>query len=551
MKNETNVTIHSLMAFLTFATLTFMLLTACGGAEEPEPVTVPAGAHAGDLVGMEACTYETGDVEFGAKCGILTVPENRSNPNTRLIALPVIRISATGSNPTEPIFWLNGGPGQSNMRFSHPDDLDTLIEDHDFVMVGYRGADGQVLLDCQEISEALRNPPGDLLSEPSLESYGEAADQCAARLQSEGVDLAGYTMTETIDDMEAARDALGYDRINLLGASYGTRLAMIYEWMYPDKLFRVVMLAVNTPGHFVWDAKVIDAQIGDYSNLCARDAHCRDRTNNLVETMRHLSQDMPNRWLLAPIDSDTVKLFTFIMLQESIRPPGDPIGVYGPAAVDMWLAAAEGDASGMALASLARNIFLPNFFTWGHLLAMGGSSGEYSDPTRDFQAEFDPPDSILGSPMSLLAWSMGKGWPANLIPEEYHLLRPTDVETLLQSGSVDFSTPPLGADELMPYLSNGHQVLLEEFGHGNTFWNSQPEARTRMLTAFYDSGTVDDSLYNYQPMDFDVGGGWPGLAKTVLGIVLLVIVLLITLVLLIVWLIRRRRTRQADSRQGP
>ena len=534
-----------------FTSLTIMLLAACGGTEESVPVTVPAGAKAGDLVGMDACTYETGDVEFAAECGILAVPENRSDPNSRLIALPVMRIAATGSNPTEPIFWLNGGPGQSNMRFSHPDDLDTLIEGHDFVMVGYRGANGQVLLDCPEISESLRNPPGDLLSEASLENYGAAAAQCAQRLQSEDVDLAGYTMTETIDDMEAARNALGYDHINLLGVSYGTRLAMIYEWMYPDILFRVVILAVKTPGHFVWDAEVIDVQIGDYSDLCARDAHCRDRTNNLVETMRHLSQEMPNRWLLAPIDSDTVKLFTFIMFQESIRPPGDPIGVYGPAAVDMWLAAAEGDASGMALASLARNIFLPNFFTWGHLLAMGGSSGEYSDPARDFQAEFDSPDSILGSPMSLLAWSMGKGWPANLIPEEYLQLRPTDVETLLQSGSVDFSTPPLGADELMPYLGNGHRVLLEEFGHGNTFWNSQTEARTRLLTAFYDSGTVDDSLYNYQSLVFDVGGGWPGLAKTLMGIALLVIVFLITLVLFIVWLVRRRRIRQADSRQKP
>ena len=62
MKNETNVTNHSLMAFLACATLTFILLTACGSTEDPEPITVPAGAEEGDLVGMEACTYETGDV---------------------------------------------------------------------------------------------------------------------------------------------------------------------------------------------------------------------------------------------------------------------------------------------------------------------------------------------------------------------------------------------------------------------------------------------------------------------------------------------------------
>jgi pimeloyl-ACP methyl ester carboxylesterase len=457
-----------------------------------------------------------------------------------------MRISATGANPTEPIFWLNGGPGQSNMRFSHPDDLDTLIEDHDFVMVGYRGADGQVVLDCPEISQALRNPPGDLLSDESLESYGTAAAQCASRLQEEGVDLAGYTMTETIDDIEAARIALGYEKINLLSASYGTRLAMIYEWMYPDSLHRVIMLAVNTPGHFVWDAAVIDDQIGDYARLCAQDADCSVRTADLVETMRQVSKDMPTRWLFQPIDADTVKVFTFIMFQESIRPPGDPIGVYGPAAVDMWLSAAEGDASGMALATLARRIFLPNFFTWGHLLAMGGSTDEYADPERDYRSEFAAPDSIIGSPLSQLIFGMGSGWPTNLIPEEYLQLQPTEVETLLESGSLDFSTPPQGAEELLPYLSNGERIILEEFGHGNTFWNSQPEARLNLLTTYYDTGEVDDSLYTYQPLSFDVGSGWPGLAKMVLAIFIVVLFLLLALLGLVIWFIMRRVRRRRD-----
>jgi hypothetical protein len=237
------------------------------------------------------------------------------------------------------------------------------------------------------------------------------------------------------------------------------------------------------------------------------------------------------------------------MFQESIRPPGDPIGVYGPAAVDMWLAAAEGDTSGMALSSLARNVFLPNFFTWGHLLAMGGSSGEYADPTRDYRAEFDPPESILGSPMSLLAWSMGKGWPTKLIPEEYLELQPTDVETLLESGSIDFSTPPQGADELLPYLRNGEQVILEEFGHGNTFWNSQPEARVHLLNTFFDSGEVDSSIYVYQPLEFDVGRGWPGLAKLLLGIVLVLFILLAVFGWFTVRTIRQRRARSAKGNQ--
>jgi hypothetical protein len=126
--------------------------------------------------------------------------------------------------------------------------------------------------------------------------------------------------------------------------------------MYPNSLFRVVMLAVNPPGHFLWEAEAIDAQIEDYAGLCAGDAECSSRTDDLVATMRHVSEDMPDRWLFIPIDEGGVKLITFVMLMESIQAPGDPIGVYGPAAVDMWLAAERGDASGMALASMSRNM---------------------------------------------------------------------------------------------------------------------------------------------------------------------------------------------------
>ena len=259
------------LAPIIIAVLLAVALSAC--SREETLIAVPDGAQIGELVGLEPCLYETGDVEYAAECGTLVVPENRSNPEARLIALPVMHIQATAVDPAEPVFWLAGGPGQSNMHFSHQQDLTALLKNHDFVLVGYRGVDGSVVLDCPEISQALKNPPGDLLSDTALASYGTAAAQCGTRLQSEGIDLEGYSMSETIDDMEDARRALGYERINLLGASYGTRLAMIYEWLYPDSLGRVGMIEVNTPGHFVWETEMIESQLEDYGQLCAEDAY--------------------------------------------------------------------------------------------------------------------------------------------------------------------------------------------------------------------------------------------------------------------------------------
>ena len=521
--------------------LLILMLAACGGAENV-PIAVPAGAQDGDLVGLEPCTYEANKVKYDADCGTLVVPENRADPDSRLIALPVIRVRATGDNPTEPIFYLSGGPGTSNLRFRY---LEDLIEKHDFVLVGYRGVDGSVVLDCPEVSEAIRKSRG-LLSDEALESYAAAGAGCARRLQAEGVDLAGYTLVETIDDNKDARAALGYERINLLGASYGTRLEMIYEWIYPDSLHRVVMLAVNPPGRFVWDAEVIDEQIEDYARLCAQDPDCSAHTDDLAASMRRLSEDMPDRWLLFPIDEGVIKALTHVMFYDSIQPPGMPVPLSGPAAVDMWLSAESGDASGMALMSMMRNMFLPSLWTWGEGLSLAASVDDYYDPARDYRSEFEAPDTILGSPVSLMLWSMGVEWPTHLIPQEYLQVQPTDVETLLISGSIDFSVPPhYATEELLPYLSNGEQVILKDFGHTGTFWNSQPEARVHMLNTFFDTGRVDASLYTYQPLDFDVGLGWPGLAKLLVTIPMLIVVIVAAVVWFLVRRVRRSRVSRA------
>jgi len=543
MKNTAMNLKRSTLILVVIAVLA-ALLPACGGKEAP--ITVPAGAQAGDLVGLQSCTYEANEVEYDADCGTLVVPENRSAPDSRLIALPVIRVHATGENPAEPIFYLSGGPGTSNLHFQH---LEDVVEKHDVVQVGYRGVDGSVVLDCPEISDAVRTARG-VLSEKSLESYTSAGTSCAGRLQAQGVDLAGYSLTETIDDNQDARVALGYERINLLGGSYGTRLEMIYAWMYPGSLHRVVMLAVNPPGHLVWDAEVIDAQIEDYARLCAQDAECSARTGDLAASMHRLSEDMPDRWLFFPIDEGGIKLLTLVMLFESIQPPGMPVPLSGPAAVDMWLAAADGDASGMALASISRNLFLPNLWTWGEAFSLSASVDDYYDPARDYRSEFEASGTILGSPLSLMLWSMGPEWPTHPIPQEYLQVQPTDVETLLISGSIDFSTPPQYAtEELLPYLSNGEQVILKDLGHAGSFWSSQPEARVHMLNAFFDTGQVDASLYTYQPLDFDVGFGWPGLAKLLAAVVVLVSILLLVLVWLIIRWVARRKASQVSGSQ--
>lgn len=501
-----------------------LLLTACGS--KVTALTVPAGAQPGDLT-LEPCKFKWEADEYEADCGALIVPENRAKADSRLIALPVTRVRATGGNPVDPIFWLAGGPGGSNMEFKPPA---WLLIKHDVVMVGYRGVDGSSVLDCPEVAQALTGVGGDLLSAESRANIGDAMMRCAERLQAQGVNLEGYTMLEVVEDMEAARAGLGYERVNLLSSSYGTRIAMIYAWQYPDRIYRSVMMGVNPPGRFIWEPETIDSQLAYYARLCAQDAECSARTPDLAETMRQVAHDMPRSWLFLPIDPGKVKIGTFF---PGLVNPNSAALVF-----DAYLAAEQGDPSGLALASLASD-FLPPPITWGDYFAKG--IADY-DPSRDYATEMDPPDSILGSPYSLLFAGGLEGWPTKPIPAEFRQVQPSDVETLLVSGSVDFPTPAeFATDELLPYLTNGQQVILAEMGHQvSDLFNVQPEATKRLLTSFYDTGVADDSLYTYAPMDFRVSLGFPMLAKIILGVVVLIIAAGVA----VIWFVARRIQRR-------
>lgn len=508
-----------------------LILTARGGKDTP--LTVPAGAQTGNLT-LEPCTMKWDDVEFEADCGTLIVPENRAKDDSRLIALPVMRVHATGGSSTEPIFFLEGGPGISNMG-GRPPDLG--LANHDFVMVGYRGVDGSVALDCPEVSKALKGVGEDLLSAESSANFGEAAGQCAQRLQTEGVDLDGYTIQEVAEDLDAARAGLGYERIDLGSDSYGTRIAQIYAYLHPDRVYHSVMIGVNPPGRFIWEPGMIDAQLEYYARLCAQDSACGARTLDLAETMRHVAHNMPDHWLFIPIDPGKVKIVTFVMLFDRGT---------SPIVFDAYLSAEAGDPSGLALMSLMSDFTLPSQAIWGDFFSKG-LSADY-DPSRDYASEMNPRDSILGSPLSfLLLDSVPRHWPTRSIPDDLRRVQPSNVPTLLVSGNIDFSTPAeYATDELLPSLTNGKQVILAEMGHLSDLIGRQPEATVRLMASFYDTGVADDSLYTYAQMDFGVSPGFPALAKIILGIGLL----LIAVAGLVVWFIVRRIQRRTVSRRS-
>jgi pimeloyl-ACP methyl ester carboxylesterase len=491
------------LALISLATLGLAYLHFSG---DDAAVSVPSGAHAGQLK-LHSCHYATENGSKGADCGTLVVPENRHSAHSRLIALPVIRIRAHSAQPGVPIFRLEGGPGLTNMKFRK---ASRFADNRDVVLVGYRGVDGSVRLDCPEVESALKHST-DFLGEKSFRAYGDAFRSCAHRLTNDGVDLAGYGLAQQVDDLEAARRALGYNRIDLLSESAGTRTAMIYSWRYPKSIHRSVMIGVNPPGNFLWDAKTTDEQIRKYSALCSEDDSCRKRSDNLAASIKRAVADIPDHWVFLPIKKGNVRTASFYGLMES---SSEAAPLSAPITLSTLLSADHGDASGFWLQSLLADFAFPTSFVWGQMAAAGRADADTAK--RHFSSGDHRSDSILGDPGTRFIWGGGEladAWPANASENQYDRVRTSKVNTLLIGGSLDFATPPqIATKELLPYLPNGHQVVLAGIGHTTSFWTQQRKAGSHLINTFFDSGRVDDSRYKPTTVDFT-----PDVTQTALG----------------------------------
>jgi pimeloyl-ACP methyl ester carboxylesterase len=508
---------------------------------ESEPVSVPAGAKAGDLI-LERCDYTTENGSYGADCGTLVVPENRHKADSRLIALPVTRIRARSAKPGVPIFRLQGGPGITNMDFPL---ASRFADKHDVVLVGYRGVDGSSKLDCPEVASA-REHARDFLSEKSFRDDAAAFKDCAQRLEDAGLDLGGYTLPQRVDDLDAARRALGYQRIDLLSESAGTRTAMIYAWRYPKRIHRSVMIGVNPPGNFLWDAKTTGEQVRRYAALCAKDASCRSRTPDLAASVHSAYERIPSRWWFLPIRDGNVKLGAFFGLIHATTDGAGPLA--GPWTIDTLLDADEGDGSGAWLLSLMTQAIFPRVQVWGDVAAVGRSDAAYA---RRFFATHADRGSVIGSPGTQFITAGGRlfdSWPASPDENQYTRVQESKVETLLIGGELDFATPPQKATrQLLPQLPNGHEVVLPDIGHTDDFWAYQTAAGKRLINTFFDSGRVDRSLYTRTPVDFTPAFSHGAIATIVLGVMLGWAALM---VLSLAWMALRVRRRGAFGRKS-
>jgi TAP-like protein len=205
-------------------------------------------------------------------------------------------------------------------------------------------------------------------------------------------------------------------------------------------------------------------------------------------------------------------------------------------------------ASGFWFASVFGDVMFPELFVRGQYAAAGHADAHAAS---EYFSDFGPTHaSNIGYAATALIWGGGKlddAWPATAEEDEYDHVQPSEVETLLIGGEVDFSTPPqIATRELLPYLPNGQEVVLPGVGHTGSFFAAQPEAGTRLINTFFDSGRVDDSLYKPEKIDFTPARTLTGIAKVVAGTI---VGLALLAVLSLLWMARRVRKRGRFGRR--
>jgi pimeloyl-ACP methyl ester carboxylesterase len=509
-----------------FLVLSLLLSTlAMAQVSEETPIVSPFESGAPDYYARD--TYRTsklvcpfkGRVDYKPgeiECGLLQVPENREDPESRFIELHFVKLASLWDADEEgdeedklapgkrddPVVLLTGGPGR------HAEFYVNLVVDHgirehrDLYILEQRGV-GTSSDFC--LTYLARKPEN--LNVGSLQELADAqlvaAEDCAASAIAAGVDLTAYNTIENARDVRALRVALGYENWNIWGISYGTLLGQAYIKEDPDGILAAALdsiVPLDTRGNpDAWRTiKWFDRDLRKLDELCGADPACGERYPNLGQRVRDaatavLEEPIAIRvedteryptgtaWIL----SDLVTLLPFALFYEGSGYPALPV------IIDAWTAAvaerdetlfralANAPADVSSISPGMHNAILCND---GHLAAQVVSSRL---DREDFPTLTNAAQVEGGAEKNATRCAELVSGPRP--PEAYSLVE-TDIPTLLIVGDMDPITPPPLAQAIEPGFSNSTYVEVPYAGHGPTIF---VDCVGDMLNRFYDEPAAE------------------------------------------------------------
>lgn len=259
------------------------------------------------------------------KCGYVSVPADHADPKGKQFRLFVSVVRGSETKASDPVFFLTGGPGESSAPYASLGQQ-RLYGDRDFVTFDQRGVGlSDPALTCKAYDTLLATPPV-AFDEAEAQRQLSVLKGCGETLNKR-VDLGLFTTTQSAADVESIRKALGYEAINLVGASYGTRLAQEVMRGYPDALRAVVLDSVIPPqvNRPVGTVASADGALTRFFDACTADRACGDAYPDLEAIYARLYTSLERTPLTytfrddeAELDGDTFQSLVFLSLYSPV-----------------------------------------------------------------------------------------------------------------------------------------------------------------------------------------------------------------------------------------
>lgn len=459
-----------------------LLLGACGG---PAPGKDDHLRHYGTL-GFKPCTL-TGtlsNANVEAQCATFEVAENPADPAGRKIGLNVawLPVSNNAVATPDPVFFLAGGPGQAatEVAAAVEPSLREVRKQRDLFFIDQRGTGKSNPLSC--LGPDGKELPLDEVRQPSVEAIRDYAQRCAQSLQGRA-DPRFYTTTEAIGDLDAVRAALGVDKINLIGGSYGTRVAQQYATRFAQHTRSVVIDGV-APNDLVVGgefASTFEDALALQSAQCAKLPACRAR---FPTDLRKQLGNVVSRLQTTPVEvefrdpssgqsrRDTVTSDTLTGLAFAFS--------YAPQTASLLpLVLDEADQGRYApLMSLAQ--LMTRSMGGGMNRGMQWSVICAEDADR-FDENSTPDDTLLGPDVARMFFAACPVWPTGKRPADFTQPFKSNLPVLLLSGELDPVTPPRFGEQVAAGTPNGRHLSLRGQGHGTLGKGCMPKLLGQFL----------------------------------------------------------------------
>ena len=411
-----------------------------------------------DKLTLDNC--HLGEIRSQVKCGKLEVPENYQQPDGDKIAINFAVLPAIDDSEYKaPLMFLAGGPGQAAVELATG--LNHVFREvrktRDIILVDQRGTGESSALSCD--FEAVDNVYSSL---PDALDPQEVKE-CVAQFKG---DVTQYNSENAIRDFDAIRAALGHEKLNIYGGSYGTRAGLVFMRMFPESLESVVLDSVGP----------IEVPIGMFGQSgarsfelllenCKNSESCHKAFPNLAEEFQavkaRLAKDVAIIDILHPrLGTPTKLVIDDTKFTGNLR--FQLYGMEGRSMVPLVIHQAFLGNYQPLIGLMARTEDEQLVYT-GLLFNIVCNEDiprvSEADRAADANNNFDGKDSHS-------AWDMVcPFFPEYRPSEDFYQSVTADIPTLILSGNLDPVTPPSNGEYSAKSLPNSHHIIVENASH--------------------------------------------------------------------------------------